>query len=181
MTVRIRPAGDTDARRRSHSVIDSPIGPLTLIAENGRLAGVHMETTRYEPDAATLGTAVRWDDEPVLASAAKQLDAYFDGELTTFDLPLTLDGSPFQRTVWAALQDIPFGGTISYGELARRIGQPSASRAVGLANGRNPVSIVVPCHRVIGANGSLTGYGGGMDRKRFLLALEQRVSGQTLI
>jgi len=171
----------TDGRRRSHTVMDSPIGPLTLIAENGRLAGVHMEITRYEPDAATLGTAVGGDDEPVLASAARQLDAYFDGDLTSFDLPLTLDGSQFQRTVWAALQDIPYGQTTSYGELAKRIGQPSASRAVGLANGRNPVSIIVPCHRVIGADGSLTGYGGGMDRKRFLLAHEQRVSGQTLI
>jgi methylated-DNA-[protein]-cysteine S-methyltransferase len=181
MTVRTRPAGEASARQRSHSVIDSPIGPLTLIAENGRLAGVHMEITRYEPDAAALGAEVDCDDEPVLAAAARQLDAYFDGELTDFDLPLSLDGSLFQRTVWAALQDIPYGETISYGELARRIGQPSASRAVGLANGRNPVSIVVPCHRVIGADGSLTGYGGGMDRKRFLLALEQRVSGQTLI
>lgn len=181
MTVRIRPARGVHARRRSHAVIDSPIGPLTLIAENGRLAGVHMEITRYEPEAATLGAAVGRGDEPVLASAAKQLDAYFDGDLTSFELPLTLDGSRFQRTVWAALQDIPYGETTSYGELARRIGQPSASRAVGLANGRNPVSIVVPCHRVIGADGSLTGYGGGMDRKRFLLALEQRVSGQTLM
>ncbi|MGN6792210.1 MAG: methylated-DNA--[protein]-cysteine S-methyltransferase [Streptosporangiaceae bacterium] len=181
MNVRIRPVGDTGARQRSHAVIDSPIGPLTLIAEDGMLAGVHMEITRYEPDVAALGTAADRDDEPVLAAAARQLDAYFDGELTDFDLPLALDGSPFQRTVWAGLQDIPYGQTISYGELARRIGQPSASRAVGLANGRNPVSIVVPCHRVIGANGSLTGYGGGMDRKRFLLALEQRVSGQTLI
>ena len=181
MNVRIRPVGDAGARQRSHAVIDSPIGPLTLIAEDGMLAGVHMEITRYEPDVAALGTAADRDDEPVLAAAARQLDAYFDGELTDFDLPLALDGSPFQRTVWAGLQDIPYGQTISYGELARRIGQPSASRAVGLANGRNPVSIVVPCHRVIGANGSLTGYGGGMDRKRFLLALEQRVSGQTLI
>jgi len=181
MTVRIQPAGDTAARQRSHAVIDSPIGPLTLIAENGRLAGVHMEIARYEPVAAALGDAVDCAEEALLAGAARQLDAYFDGELTAFDLPLTLDGSQFQRTVWAALQDIPYGETISYGELARRIGQPSASRAVGLANGRNPVSIVVPCHRVIGADGSLTGYGGGMDRKRFLLGLEQRVSGQTLI
>ncbi len=169
------------AGRRSHTVIASPIGPLTLIAADGRLAGMHMEITRYEPDAATLGAALDRDSEPVLAAAARQLDAYFDGELTSFDLALTLDGSPFQRTVWAALQDIPYGETISYGELARRIGQPSASRAVGLANGKNPVSIVVPCHRVIGADGSLTGYGGGMDRKRFLLGLEQRVSGQTLL
>jgi methylated-DNA-[protein]-cysteine S-methyltransferase len=171
----------TAARLRTHTVIDSPIGPLTLIAEDGRLAGVFMEVTRYEPDAETLGTAVGADSEPVLAQAARQLSAYFDGELTAFDLPLRLAGSGFQRAVWAALQDIPYGETISYGELAKRIGQPSASRAVGLANGKNPVSIVVPCHRVIGADGSLTGYGGGMDRKRFLLAHEQRVSGQTLI
>lgn len=169
------------ARLRTHAVMDSPIGSLTLIAEDGRLAGVFMEITRDEPDALTLGAAIAVESEPVLAEAARQLDAYFDGELTEFDLPLSLAGSEFQRSVWAALQDIPYGETISYGELARRIRQPTASRAVGLANGKNPVSIVVPCHRVIGADGSLTGYGGGMDRKRFLLGLEQRVSGQTLL
>jgi methylated-DNA-[protein]-cysteine S-methyltransferase len=171
----------TTAGQRSHAVTDSPIGPLTLIAQDGRLAGVHMETTRYEPDAGARGACVAIESDPVLAAAASQLDAYFRGELTGFDLPLSLDGTQFQRCVWAALQSIPYGETISYGELARRIGQPSASRAVGLANGRNPVAIVVPCHRVIGADGSLTGYGGGMDRKRFLLALEQRASGKTLI
>jgi methylated-DNA-[protein]-cysteine S-methyltransferase len=116
----------------------------------------------------------------VLEETAGQLAAYFAGELTSFDIALTMDGSRFQRAVWNGLREIPYGRTISYGELARRIGQPSASRAVGLANGRNPIAIVVPCHRVIGANGSLTGYGGGIDRKRFLLSLEQRVSGQTL-
>lgn len=175
MTVRIF------AGQRSHAVIESPIGPLTLIAQDGRLAGVHMEVTRYEPDATTLGTAVAADADAVLAAAATQLRAYFGGELTSFDLPLTLEGTQFQRTVWASLQAIPYGETISYGQLARRIGQPSAFRAVGLANGRNPVAIVVPCHRVIGADGSLTGYGGGMDRKQFLLRLEQRVSGRTLL
>jgi methylated-DNA-[protein]-cysteine S-methyltransferase len=116
----------------------------------------------------------------VLADAARQLNEYFAGERTDFDLPLSLDGTGFQRTVWSGLQDIPYGETISYGELARRIGQPTASRAVGLANGRNPVSIVVPCHRVVGSNGSLTGYGGGLPRKQFLLGLELRVSGRTL-
>jgi methylated-DNA-[protein]-cysteine S-methyltransferase len=175
MTVR------TAARQQAHTVIESPIGPLTLIAQDGRLAGVHMEVTRYEPGAHARGEAVGPGEEPVLDAAAAQLDAYFAGELTAFDLPLTLNGTGFQRTVWGALRDIPYGKTISYGELARRIGQPSASRAVGLANGRNPVSIVVPCHRVIGADGSLTGYGGGMERKRFLLGLEQRVSGDTLL
>src|SRR5215472_10277945 len=169
----------TAATQRSHAVIDSPIGPLTLIAQQGRLAGVHMEITRYEPGTTALGVAVTADSDPVLATAASQLGSYFRGELTCFDLPL--EGTPFQRSVWTGLLAIPYGETISYGELAGRIGQPSASRAVGLANGRNPVAIIVPCHRVIGADGSLTGYGGGMDRKRYLLALEQRVSGQTLI
>ena len=134
----------TAAKRRAHTVIESPIGPLTLIAHDGRLAGVLMEVNRYDPSADERGEVVGRDGEPVLAAAAAQLDAYFAGELTTFDLPLTLDGTGFQRTVWTGLQDIPYGETISYGELARRIGQPSASRAVGLANGRNPVSIVVP-------------------------------------
>jgi methylated-DNA-[protein]-cysteine S-methyltransferase len=171
----------TAARQRSHAVVDSPIGPLTLTAKDGRLVGVYMKLTRYEPAAEDLGTAVSCESDPVLAAAAGQLRAYFDGELTSFELPLALEGTRFQRSVWAGLQAIGYGETISYGELARRIGRPSASRAVGLANGRNPVAIVVPCHRVIGADGSLTGYGGGMDRKRFLLALEQRVSGRTLI
>jgi methylated-DNA-[protein]-cysteine S-methyltransferase len=171
----------TRTAARTHAVIDSPIGPLTLVAQGGRLTGIYMEVARHEPDAETLGVAVPLDSEPVLVSAARQLDAYFGGELTDFDLPLTLDGTRFQQAVWAALCDIPYCETISYGELATRIGQPSASRAVGLANGKNPVAIVVPCHRVIGADGSLTGYGGGMDRKGFLLGLERRVSGQTLV
>ena len=105
-----------------------------------------------------------------------QLQAYFAGELRDFELPLAAEGTPFQQRVWRALCDIPYGETISYGELARRIGQPTASRAVGLANGQNPISIVVPCHRVIGANGSLTGYGGGLARKRWLLAHESKGS-----
>ncbi len=170
----------TQLATKLHAVVEAPIGPLTLIAEDGQLTGVHMQLQRHLPDPATFGEQVVAADDDVLAAAAAQLQAYFAGELTSFDLPLSLEGTGFQRTVWAGLRDIPYGETISYGELARRIGQPSASRAVGLANGKNPVSIVVPCHRVIGANGSMTGYGGGLDRKRFLLALEQRVSGQTL-
>ena len=165
---------------RSHAVIDSPIGPLTLAADNGQLSGLYMEIRGHEPEPASLGLPGAIEDDPALAAAAQQLTAYFAGELSSFDLPLSMAGTSFQQTVWASLRDIPYGETISYGELARRIGQPSASRAVGLANGRNPISIVVPCHRVVGANGSLTGYGGGLDRKRYLLALEQRVSGQTL-
>jgi methylated-DNA-[protein]-cysteine S-methyltransferase len=175
----------------SHTVLDSPIGPLTLIAADGKLTGVYMDPPRYPPSAAAFGAAEPADAGPadaapdaaaqsVLAAAASQLRAYFAGELTSFDLPIELEGTAFQAAVWAALQTIDYGETISYGQLADRIGQPSASRAVGLANGRNPVSIIVPCHRVIGADGSLTGYGGGLDRKRYLLSLEQRVSGQTL-
>ncbi|MDA8322792.1 MAG: methylated-DNA--[protein]-cysteine S-methyltransferase [Actinomycetota bacterium] len=166
---------------RRHLVIDSPIGPLTLVAAAHRLTGVYMRSPRHDPPPADLGVTVRPGEDHVLDAAAGQLAEYFDGGRTEFDLPVELDGTPFQRSVWQALRSIPYGATISYGELAGRIGQPSASRAVGLANGRNPVSIVVPCHRVIGANGSLTGYGGGIERKRFLLALEQRVSGSTLL
>ena len=170
----------TQTALRTHAVIESPIGPLTLVADDGKLSGLYMEVRGHEPEAAALGVPAAVTDDPVLAAAASQLGAYFAGELTSFDLPLSLAGTGFQQAVWAQLRDIPYGETISYGELARRIGQPSASRAVGLANGRNPVSIVVPCHRVVGSDGSLTGYGGGIDRKRYLLALEQRVSGQTL-
>jgi methylated-DNA-[protein]-cysteine S-methyltransferase len=172
----------TSARRRTHAVVDSPIGPLTLVASDGKLAGLYLDVRGHEPGRAVLGEAATPGDgcDPVLALAAGQLREYFAGSLTRFTVPLELDGTPFQRAVWAGLQEIGYGQTLSYGELARRIGSPAASRAVGLANGRNPVAIVVPCHRVVGADGSLTGYGGGLDRKQFLLALEQRVTGQTL-
>jgi methylated-DNA-[protein]-cysteine S-methyltransferase len=167
--------------RRSYTVIDSPIGPLTLVASDGRLVGLYMDTPDRVPAATVLGELVPADGgDPVLAAAAGQLKAYFAGQLTEFSVPLALAGTTFQRQVWTALQAIGYGQTMSYGQLADKLGQPSASRAVGLANGRNPVAIIVPCHRVIGADGSLTGYGGGLDRKRFLLGLEQRVSGQTL-
>jgi methylated-DNA-[protein]-cysteine S-methyltransferase len=120
-----------------------------------------------------------WSTEPcaVLDRAAAQLGEYFAGDRTEFDLPLEPAGTPFQRSTWLALREIPYAETINYGQLALRVGNPKASRAVGLANGRNPISIVVPCHRVIGADGSLTGYGGGLDRKRLLLDLERRVAG----
>lgn len=155
---------------RTHVTVESPIGPLTIVAEDGMITGLFMDMP--EPDRPALGLPGDPRDEP-FAAAAAQLSAYFDGRLTTFDLPLSPAGTEFQRTVWARLRAIPYGQTVSYGELARRVGNPAASRAVGLANGRNPIAIVVPCHRVIGADGSLTGYGGGLDRKRFLLALER--------
>jgi methylated-DNA-[protein]-cysteine S-methyltransferase len=148
--------------------MDSPIGELTLTADGGSLTGVHMNEQRHTPKIP----AAYKRDEAGLAHVVAQLDAYFAGELTDFELPITMHGTEFQRRVWAALCEIPYGETISYGELARWVGNPKASRAVGLANGRNPLAIVVPCHRVIGADGSLTGYGGGLDRKVWLLEHE---------
>ncbi|MFF3541935.1 methylated-DNA--[protein]-cysteine S-methyltransferase [Streptomyces platensis] len=157
----------------THTVLDdTPVGPLTLVATGASLSGLYMTDQRHRPPQETFGDPAD-PGEPPFAETIAQLRAYFHGELTTFDLPLALRGTPFQRRVWAALCTIPYGGTVSYGQLAERLGTPSASRAVGLANGRNPVGIIVPCHRVVGANGSLTGYGGGLDRKRRLLAFER--------
>jgi methylated-DNA-[protein]-cysteine S-methyltransferase len=168
------------AGHRSHAVVDSPVGPLTLVAVDGAVAGLYMDEHRHRPPRELFGDPA---DDPAgepFAGAFRQLREYFDGQRTEFDLQLRLGGTAFQQRVWAALQVIPYGQTVSYGQLADRLGQPTASRAVGLANGKNPVSIIVPCHRVVGADGGLTGYGGGIERKRYLLAHELRVSGQTL-
>ncbi|MER5219296.1 methylated-DNA--[protein]-cysteine S-methyltransferase [Streptomyces flaveus] len=154
---------------KQHTVIDSSYGPLTLVATDGVLSGLYMTDQRHRPPEETFGAP---DDTP-FGETIDQLKAYFAGELKEFDLPLRLDGTPFQRTVWDQLRRIPYGETRSYGELADALGNPKASRAVGLANGRNPVGIIVPCHRVVGANGSLTGYGGGLDRKKRLLDFER--------
>ena len=151
---------------------DSPIGPLTIVARDGAICALYMDAQRHAPGPEAFGPPGDPADEP-FATAVAQLADYFAGRRTDFDLPLAPAGTAFQRKVWAGLLAIPYGQTVSYGELAGRVGSPAASRAVGLANGKNPISIVVPCHRVIGADGSLTGYGGGLDRKRFLLALEQ--------
>jgi methylated-DNA-[protein]-cysteine S-methyltransferase len=159
---------------RCHTLIDSPIGPLTLVATGASLSGLYMDRHQHGPGGEVLG---RRADAPVLSAAAEQLAEYFDGQRRHFELPLAPEGSPFQQAVWMALRDIPYASTESYGELAARIGRPGAARAVGLANGRNPISIIVPCHRVIGADGSLTGYGGGVDRKRHLLDLERATAG----
>ena len=140
---------------------DSPLGVLALRATARGLAGIS-----FHPHGPSGG------DAATLASATRQLDEYFDGERRAFDLPLDLSGSEFQQSVWARLRDIPYGETVSYGELARRVGRDDVVRAVAAAVGRTPVPIVVPCHRVIGADGSLTGYGGGLHRKRALLDLE---------
>jgi methylated-DNA-[protein]-cysteine S-methyltransferase len=148
--------------------LDSPIGELTLVSDGEALTGLYMDAQRHRPELP----AATASDDAVLATARRQLGEYFAGERREFDLPLRPAGTPFQREVWAALRDIPYGETAGYGELAQRLGRPGAARAVGLANGRNPIAIVVPCHRVIGAAGSLTGYGGGLERKRYLLDLE---------
>jgi methylated-DNA-[protein]-cysteine S-methyltransferase len=154
-----------------YTTFDSPIGELLALGDGRALHGLYMQGGR-----TAIAVQPDWEeaDEP-FADVRAQLADYFAGRRTDFDLPLAMTGSPFQRRVWRALRDIPYGETISYGELARRIGIPSASRAVGVANGHNPIAVIVPCHRVIGADGSLTGYGGGLDRKRRLLELEAGV------
>lgn len=149
--------------------IPSPIGLLTLTSNGNALTGLLMSR-----DDAPAETQVPPEADPVLMEAREQLDAYFDRRLRSFDLPLEARGTDFQRRVWDSLRAIPYGETISYAELARRIANPKAVRAVGAANGRNPLMIVVPCHRVIGADGSLTGFGGGIGRKRWLLEHEAR-------
>ena len=150
--------------------IESPLGPLLLAADDVGLRQIEFAkgTRAARPDPA-------WrEDGALLKQPIRQLRAYFAGELENFDLPLAPEGTTFQLEVWGRLSQIPYGQTISYGELARRIGNPNASRAVGLANGANPIPIVIPCHRVIGSNGKLTGYGGGLPIKEKLLALERR-------
>ena len=165
-----------DPGHRTHTVTDSPIGPLTLVARDGVLIGLYMAEHRHRPEASDFGDA----SEGGFSSAVRQLDEYFAGERTEFDLPLAPQGTAFQRRVWEALRDIPYGETVSYGRLAATIGRPTASRAVGLATGRNPLSIVIPCHRVVGSSGALTGYGGGIERKRLLLDHEARRRQPTL-
>jgi len=148
-------------------IYDSPVGPLTLHGDGECLSGLYFD----QASLPTLSVQRLFDATP-FRGVITQLDAYFARKLRTFDVPLAPEGTAFQQRVWRALRDIPYGKTLSYGQLAAGIGNANASRAVGLANGRNPISIIVPCHRVIGANGTLTGYGGGLPRKRWLLRHE---------
>lgn len=153
-----------------YTQIESPVGPLLLVADDAGLRQILFVNGRHQarPEAS-------WkQDAAPLEKAIAQLRSYFAGEREDFDLPLAPEGTSFQQGVWRRLCDIPYGETISYGELARRIGNPQASRAVGLANGSNPIPIVIPCHRVIGSDGKLTGYGGGLPIKEKLLALERK-------
>ena len=160
----------TAASELLYTTLSSPIGELLLVGDGEALLGVHMqEGSKPAPISPDWRSAAEPFD-----SVRTQLGEYFVGERVAFDVPLARGGSRFERRVWGALEQIPYGRTVSYGELARRIGRPHAARAVGTANGRNPVAIIVPCHRVIGSDGSLTGYAGGVERKRRLLELEAR-------
>lgn len=159
-----------------HTTYSSPVGPLLLLSDGRALTGLHTDNDKHRP--APAADWVRDDAAAPFAQVRAQLDAYFDGRLTGFELPLAPQGTAFQVQVWMRLCEIPFGETISYAELARRVGNPKASRAVGMANSRNPISIIVPCHRVIGADNSLTGYAGGLARKRALLEHESRICGR---
>lgn len=152
-----------------HTVVDSPLGELTVVGEDGVVTGLYFAKHRRRPDPATFGPR----DDAMFAEVARQLREYFAGERTDFDVPLAVEGDEFDQRVWALLRTIPYGETRSYGELARQLGDPTLAQQVGAANGRNTVCVLVPCHRVVGADGSLTGYAGGLDRKRFLLELEE--------
>ncbi|MGY1804251.1 methylated-DNA--[protein]-cysteine S-methyltransferase [Blastococcus sp. SYSU D00922] len=152
---------------RVHSVLGSPIGPLTTVEEDGRLVTLHLR-----PPGSSADLGVR--DDARFAAVAEQLDEYFAGTRTSFDLPLRASGNAFQLAVWRLLAEIPYGETRSYGDIARRLGDRTLAQAVGTACGRNPLPLVVPCHRVVGADGALVGFGGGLECKRFLLDLEQR-------
>ena len=158
-----------------HAIVSTRIGDLTLVASDNALAGVYFPHHWVKPSPDVLGDLVEATD-PVIAEAARELDEYLIGERTTFDLPTVLRGDEFQRRVWSILEEIPYGGTTTYGEIAARLGDNA--QAVGKAVGQNPLSIVVPCHRVIGKNGSLTGYAGGLKRKQFLLELEEPVDAR---
>ncbi len=170
----------------SSMLVPSPVGELLVTASGVGVTAILFDAHRGESADRLRARAVEAagarsaESDAMLARARRQLEEYFAGERRAFDLPLAAAGTDFQQKVWAALLEVPYGATASYGDIARRIGAPSAVRAVGAANGRNPISIVVPCHRVIGSSGSLTGYGGGIERKRFLLALEARGAGDRL-
>ncbi len=151
------------------SIVPSPLGPLLLSGDGDGLTGLHVAGEALAPDHRA-GDLV--EDAAPFAEVSEQLEAYFEGDRRTFDVPLAPRGTAFQREVWSALLDVPYGETVTYAALAHRLGRPRAFRAVGAANGRNPISVIVPCHRVIGTDGSLTGYGWGIERKRWLLDLE---------
>lgn len=156
-----------------YKIMESPVGALTLVASDRGLAAILWP--KDDPKRVKLPVLTRNNAHPVLVQAEKQLGEYFAGKRTRFTVPLDFAGTDFQQRVWRALLEIPFGETRSYGDIARKLDKPSAVRAVGAANGRNPISIIAPCHRVVGANGALTGFAGGLAAKKALLALEAKV------
>ena len=161
-------------RRYFFKKIESPVGRLNLAASDEGLAAVLWE--KDNPRRVRLGILAEDQNHPLLLKAEKQLNEYFAGTRTSFDLPLEFAGTQFQNQVWNALLEIPFGETRTYGQIAKQLGKPNAMRAVGAANGKNPISIIAPCHRVIGANGDLTGFAGGLGAKRYLLGMERSVT-----
>ncbi|MEP7764096.1 methylated-DNA--[protein]-cysteine S-methyltransferase [Sanguibacter sp. 25GB23B1] len=163
---------------KTFTMLDSPLGVLTAVATDGTLSALYMENAAHRPPAGAFGAADA--GRAGFAQLHEELDEYFAGERRTFAVPTAAAGSPFQHRVWAALGRIPYGETRSYGEIAHDLGDPRTVRAVGAANGRNPICIVVPCHRVIGADGTLTGYAGGLERKEILLALENPARARPL-
>lgn len=167
-----------NAATRHLTLTDTPVGTLLTVARENAVTGLYMRDGKHYPDPDQCGPSA--PDDPLLRQVAAQLEEYFAHDRTEFDIPVRTEGTDFQESVWAVLRTIPYGETWTYGRLAQEIGTPTASRAVGLANGRNPVSIIVPCHRVVGANGRLTGYGGGLANKELLLHLEGGESGRTL-
>jgi methylated-DNA-[protein]-cysteine S-methyltransferase len=162
--------------RATHTMTDSPLGELTLVAHDGVLAGLYFAEHTRRPKPGDFGDR----DDGSFQAAIEQLGEYFRGDRTAFDLPLAPRGNPFQQRVWSLLRRIPYGQVRSYGQLATELGDPRLARAVGAANGRNPISVIVPCHRVVGAGGSLVGYAGGLARKRFLLDVEGAVVGEQI-
>ena len=163
---------------RTHTTIDTPIGELTLVGEDDALVGVYYPGHWTRPDRATFGARA---DGTVFETAGRQLLEYLAGARTAFTLPIALHGDGFQRRVWDRLTEIPYGETTTYGEIARELGDPTLARAVGGAVGHNPLSVIVPCHRVVGKDGKLTGYAGGLARKRFLLNLESPAAQGELV
>ena len=161
-----------------HALIDTRLGTLTIVSDGTAVTGIYFDPHVHRPDPSTFGPVVDADQDAVLGLAARQLGEYLAGDRTEFELPLATDGNEFQERVWARLRTIPYGETVTYGSIAAELGDAGMAQAVGNAVGRNPISIVVPCHRVVGSTGKLTGYAGGVDRKADLLELEEPPSAR---
>lgn len=162
-----------------HTRIETELGEITLAANEGRLTGLYFRHHRYKPPQEVLGPYVEPDTDPLFTHAAAELEDYLAGRRTSFDVPIAAVGDEFQERVWTLLEEIPYGGTTTYGTLAEKVGDRSLAQEVGRAVGHNPLSVIVPCHRVVGKDGKLTGYAGGLRRKRFLLDLEEPSQAKT--